>query len=480
VTIDVLPGDLLLEIFDLYRERVTRRPFGESDWPNWGWTTLAHVCRRWRGIVLASPQRLRLRITCSTVTPVETSLDIWPPLPIAIIYPPSRFISHKFKGEEREENIIAALEHRDRISDIRIFDPEGRSLERWLVAMQEPLPALTYLDLGYSSRRSLILPNAFLGGYAPRLRSVSLSGIAFPTFPKFVLGATHIVTLRLGMPSFQYPSISSEVMATCLAALLDLEILSIGSDLSPLSPIQTTSPSLPPLTRAVFPSLTEFHFVGIGEYLEDFVARIDTPLLNQLRIWLSMDFISGTHQLHQFVGRAQSLRPLNHAQVAFSNFTNTIILGSPARFVLDITWDRPDQLLSSVTQMCNDYFSCLSQVDQLNICHFPEDPGMELGGKNEVDPSQWLELLRPFSAVRTLYVCDELEPLVAAALGELTGERTMEVLPALENLCLDELGPSGSARDAVESFIAARQILGRPIVVQRQNQFHLLIRRWVQ
>jgi len=42
--------------------------------------------------------------------------------------------------------------------------------------------------------------------------------------------------------------------------------------------------------------------------------------------------------------------------------------------------------------------------------------------------------------MRRLYVCDELEPLVAAALGELTGERTMEVLPALENLCLDELG----------------------------------------
>ena len=135
MAIDVLPGDLLLEVFDLYRERETHRPFGK---PDWGWTTLAHVCRRWRGIILASPQRLRLRITCTPMTPVETCLDIWPPFPIAIICFPSSFAGHKFKGEG-EQNIIAALEHRERISDIHILDPDGSSLERWLVAMQEPL-----------------------------------------------------------------------------------------------------------------------------------------------------------------------------------------------------------------------------------------------------------------------------------------------------------------------------------------------------
>jgi len=184
-----------------------------------------------------------------------------------------------------------------------------------------------------------------------------------------------------------------------------------------------------------------------------------------------MDFISDATQLHQFVGRAQSLRLLNHAQVTFSDFTNTITLGSPARFVLDIEWDDdgPDQLLSSVTQICNDHFSCLSQVDQLNICHDCGDPDIELQARNEVDRSQWLDLLRPFSGVRSLYVSDELVPPVAAALGELTGKRTMDVLPALENLCLDELEPSRSARDAVESFIAARQLSDRPIVVQHLN-----------
>ena len=478
VTIDVLPDDLFLEIFDLYRENETRRSYVKSEW---GWTTLAHVCQRWRGIILASPQRLQLRIICTPVTPVKASLDIWPPFPLVIIHSSVHFCGHEFQvtHEEGEENIIAALERRDRISDIHLFDLEKRFVEgRLLNAMQEPFPALTSLDLRYSraSRRSLILPDTFLGGSAPRLRSFSLHGIAFPTLPKFVLRATHIVSLRLGMPSSGYISISPEVMATCLATLHDLETLSISFARPLLSP-RMTPPGLLPLTRAVLPSLTKLEFVGISEYLEDFTARIDTPLLDQLRIAFSMDFISDIPQLQQFVGRAQSLRPLNHAQVTFFYLTNTITLGSPARFVLDIQWDGPDQLLSSVTQICNDHFSCLSQVDQLNIHYIPEDPGAELGGKNEVDPSQWLELFRPFSGVRRLYVSDELEPLVASALRELTGERTMEVLPALEHLLLDELRPSGSARDDMEPFIAARQLSGRPIVVKRQNQSHLLIRR---
>ena len=61
-------------------------------------------------------------------------------------------------------------------------------------------------------------------------------------------------------------------------------------------------------------------------------------------------------------------------------------------------------------------------------------------------------------------------PFVATALGELTGERTMEVLPALELLFLDELELPGSARDAMGSFIAARQLSDRPVVVQLQNR----------
>ena len=207
--------------------------------------------------------------------------------------------------------------------------------------------------------------------------------------------------------------------------------------------------------------------MGVTEYLEDFIARIDTPLLNELRITLFMELSFHTPQLHQFIGRTQSLRSLNHARVKFFDYRIKVALGSPTRFELKIGCYRPEQQLSSVTQICNVHFPFLSQVDQFYIC---EDSGLELERKNEFDPSRWLGFFRPFSGVRSLYVSETLEPLVAIALGELTGERTMEVLPALEHLSLDEIEPSISARNAMESFIAARRLSDRPIVVQRQKR----------
>ena len=180
-----------------------------------------------------------------------------------------------------------------------------------------------------------------------------------------------------------------------------------------------------------------------------------------------MDLIFDVPQLHRFIGRTGRLRPLSPAQLHFSGDVIKITFGSlPILFGLEIRCEEPDWQLSSVTQVCSEHFLLPSQVEQLDIC---ETPSMELAGKNEVDSSQWLELFRLFSAVRSLYISETLEPLVAAALGELTGERTMEVLPALENLSLDGLEQSESTQDAIESFITARRLSDRPVVVQRQK-----------
>ena len=231
-----------------------------------GGTTLAHLCRRWRAIILASPQRLHLRVTCGPRTPVKTSLDIWPPFPIAISSSPPHTV--KEKGEKK---IVAALEHRDQISDLDLFDAVGTSLKRWVIAMQGPLPALTDLYLGTFRGESLVvLPDAFLGRYPPRLRTFTLHGVAFPAFPKFVLHATHIVSLSLSdIPDSGYSSVSLEAMATCLATLPDLETIRIKFRSPPSSPLQIP---LPPRMRSVLPALTFFQFNGVSEYLERVIA----------------------------------------------------------------------------------------------------------------------------------------------------------------------------------------------------------------
>jgi hypothetical protein len=195
VTIDVLPDDVLLEIFDSYREDEIHRSYLKC---NWKWTTLAHVCRRWRGIIFVSPQRLHLRISCNPMTPVKASLDVWPPFPIAIICSVLHVMHYKLQRYEIEGNIIAALKYRDRISDIHIFYPERGHFEKLFPAMLEPFPALTSLYLSATPcAPPVLIPEAFLDGYAPRLRSFTIHDIAFPTLPKFVSRTTHIVTLRL-------------------------------------------------------------------------------------------------------------------------------------------------------------------------------------------------------------------------------------------------------------------------------------------
>jgi hypothetical protein len=115
VTIDILPDDVLLVIFDHYvAEADEYRRYEE-------WQMLVHVRQKWRYVVFQSPLRLNLRILCSAETPVREKLAVWPPaLPIIIAQPSFSTISTPKCGEN---NIMAALGHNDRICKIALAIP---------------------------------------------------------------------------------------------------------------------------------------------------------------------------------------------------------------------------------------------------------------------------------------------------------------------------------------------------------------------
>jgi hypothetical protein len=79
---DMLPDDVLLEIFDFYVDEDMREDFEPQRIQ--GSITLAHMCRHWRSVVCQSPRRLNLRLLCTPKTPARDILDIWPPLPLII------------------------------------------------------------------------------------------------------------------------------------------------------------------------------------------------------------------------------------------------------------------------------------------------------------------------------------------------------------------------------------------------------------
>ena len=82
--------------------------------------------------------------------------------------------------------------------------------------------------------------------------------------------------------------------------------------------------------------------------------------------------------------------------------------------------------------------------------------------QDDIENSQWLEVLHPFATVKNLYISREFTAQIVSVLKVLVGETVTEVLPALRTLCLEEPSPS---KASIEQFIAARQLASRPIVV---------------
>lgn len=212
--------------------------------------------------------------------------------------------------------------------------------------MEEPLPALTGPHVQSNEVMDLVIPDAFLAGSAPSLRYCPLEGIAFTALHRFIVSAIHLTKLWLQrIPHARY--ISPEMMVTCLAVLLNLEELFIGFQY-PRAP-QINSP---PPTRTVLPTVTYFGFKGVSEYLEDLVARINTPKLHNLNIWIFMDNIFTIPQLHGFISRAERLKLRKRVSMESYPWSARIAIGLAPRLHLGFKCDRLDWRVSSMAQLC--------------------------------------------------------------------------------------------------------------------------------
>ena len=459
MTIDILTGDVLLEILNFYLAKAY--PFK----PDNRWQKLVHVCRKWRNVIFESPRRLNLQLVCSHRTPVREMLDIWPLLPIMVhsMHP----IGHSTYPTLGPDNVVAALEHNDRIRQITLT--LSNSLSKSIFeATQEPFPALAALILfGVRAEAAPVIPDLFLGGSAPRLRFLLLEHILFPGLSKFLISTTDLVNLHLGC-ILHSGYISPEAMANCLSVLTRLYALSLEFE-SPRSRPNRERRPLSQLTRSVLPRLTEFHFAGVGEYLEDLVARIDSPRLVRLGINLFHQLIFDTPQLMQFITRTPELKVYDQAHVYFSNSDVRVIFPqTPSDWdnglKLEISCKQPEWQLSAMAQIFSSSFpqSLIHKVERLYI---RERSYSGFLWQDDIENSQWLELLHPFTAVKSLHLCKEFAPRFTPSLQELIGERTTEVLPALQSLSLEELHPSGPFEDPIGKFVAARQLFNLPIAV---------------
>ena len=449
----MLHGDVLLEIFDIYVNEAKREQ---------KWHTLIHVCRKWRFVVFTSPHRLKLQLLCTCTTPVGKTLHVWPELPIVISdydYPKSL--------AEGAANIIAALQHPNRVCEIDLRNVPVSVLERLVTAMQKQFQVLRRLMLGTNHKCASAFPDTFLAGSAPQLRTLQLSGIPFLGLPKLLLSTTNLVHLYLfDIPHSGY--VSPEAMVTCLSALTKLKSLYLEFR-SPLSRPDHANRRPPPLARITLPAISTLQFKGVSEYLENLVAQIDAPLLGELGIVFFHQLVFDIPQLLRFVRRTNTLREPVEADVLFRGNFVRVNLYSRRQSVkhkilgLAILCRESDWQLSSLSQLCNSFLPLLSSLEHVGICEDSLRPHWH----DDMENTQWLELLQPFTAMKNLYLLKELAPRILPALQGLTGEGLTEVLPALQNIFIDGLEPSGHIQAVIGKFVVTGQLSGHPVAVRR-------------
>ncbi|KAI0270094.1 hypothetical protein BGY98DRAFT_1179958 [Russula aff. rugulosa BPL654] len=403
VTIETIPDDVLLTIFTSYLDYMD------------AWHTLVHVCQRWRYLVFASPGYLHLQLSCTIETRAREMLDVWPAFPIDITVE-----SDFWSGVD---NIVAALEQRDRVCRIRLDEIPSGKMDMFVPAMLGPFPALEGIFLYADDSAMAVVPDSFLGGSAPQLQRLIFHAIPYPGLPTLLSSARNLVDIHLsGILRSGY--ISPEVMVTCLSAMPRLSFLCLQFD-SPESFPNGKRRRQPSLARSTLPVLHELIFLGVDEYFEDFVARIDTPQIRVLETTLFHRHLYEFSQLSQFIGRVEVFKSPARADIELSYETAKVIVcqrtgtDGRARLVLGLS--------SSLLPFSDVESLAISSVmDQLQQSEWgPIAEGFTL-----------LNLLRPFTAVKVLDIDRNSLTPVASTLKEVVKERMTEIFSAIRELSI--------------------------------------------
>ena len=467
-SIHILDENSLLNIFYLYRPAIfdvdeddDDRILGGKGWERerW-WYKLAQVCQRWRILILGSASYLGLCLVCTYGTPVADMLAHSPTLPLVIDY---------FQEDEditgEEEGVVVALEQRDRVRRVRLAVPLP-NLEKLIMAIDGEYPVLEYLIMGQSADDStaLMLP----GFQAPHLRHLMLLGFALPIRSRLLTTAVGLITLCLYMDTSTYSRPST--LLQWISLMPQLETLNIA----PLSPVPNLDVErqlmyTPITTHVTLPNLRSFAFQGGSAYLEAFVSRITTPLLEQFSIEFYEQLTFSVPRLAQFMSTTEHLR-FDSAKFVFSSTqvsvefypreakTNTL---SIYVYCCHFDWQ-----VSSVAQISNSLSQIFSTVEHLILENKEHSQSSE--EHNQVDRIEWRRLLTSFGTVKTLRVEDGLVKELSRCLRLDDEEHSLELLPELQELTYSGSGDR-DAGDAFTSFVDTRQNAGHPVTLVRSS-----------
>jgi hypothetical protein len=251
-----------------------------------------------------------------------------------------------------------------------------------------------------------------------------------------------------------------------LSVLTRLTTLSISFDDETHQPRQRGSHLYTPI-RVILPALTEFHYGGRSDYLEDFLAQIDTPQLDEVGIKYVKHYIQAL-QLSRFIERTENLKisPFTRAEATFYHDDSSFELDCPqGNHSFGLNMSDQQHLEVQVRRMA-------AILGQLALCSNVNDLFAygELVDSSETDVSDWLPFFRLFPSVESLRLSGAVAATIVSGLENIPEDMVTDVFPALRLIWLVEAEDEDddSWNEPVGSiawFLSLRELSGLPVTV---------------
>jgi hypothetical protein len=474
-----LPNQVLFEVFTFYGSNVFSEPGGHRYW----WQTLALVCSKWNNVIRSWPSHflgeLRFGNEDSTLflknishrrgNSITHSLELSPLSTLNLRYNLIHPSAQRSKGDEDE--IVVLLQHLERIYflDLRLSLSTWRLIAAAISDMPISCSCIEYIYLDTGDRTTgFVLPNVFLKGHSPRLRTLVMIGVFPPSLSSLLLSPTFLTCLVLdGIPdpSHLFP----RELSRHLSEMPQLQYLNIGF----LSATHrqclaqevgsTSSPN-----RITLPCLERFYFRGVCTYLELLVTHLDVPAVYELVFTLFHQLQYTIPHVSAFLKRT---RRFGFDGIRINFWPDGLVISakptiSPSRndvLCFRIPCSRLDFQVASATQICHALGPNFANMEDLFVKYHQDR--LPTQWYKEVDPTLWRELLLQFRGMKTLWISSALISEVANAMGSNTLQ-LFEDLPILAWIVVEIHGdePSTTAVRSLSKLLARVRSLGGPVV----------------
>jgi hypothetical protein len=467
LTVNHLPDEMLLEIFDSYRRDIY---FYDLEWrKEHAWINLAHVCRKWRAVTFASCSRLDLGVTVGPEKPGHIKSILSGTLPISINYRGMYGITRSALWRMR-----AVLEHHhDRVREIAFEGMlvDATNFNKILKVTQYAFPMLEGLILHFDDYYyEPKLPDTFLRGpdlLDLHLRRLELKRVSLDAISGFLFSATALTDLSLSIDTAFGPPKAS--LLTCLQGMPCLRHLNLSIDSEP--------PLLPPTTPnpkkiVSLSKLTGFRYDGGGVFFDTLAARLSAPSLRDFYIRF-LNGIPPIVHLPRFINEIEEQYYAVH--VKFFDWFFCLSLQTQSEYIsrCEPRFELPQvrgKLPGSIIRMGGVLFRKLATVEELRVT-FQDIQVFPDTWENSIP---WRELLQHFPRLKAFRTKGALNHRrIARALYRDHGEPNNDLafLSALEEIELGKISSlsneyeRGHELAAFEPIVSARQQAGCPIKV---------------